>query len=108
METSTSRFGLLQMLIVLLTLATAVIHISLNFPDVMFILNGLGYLGLVAALYLPFSPLRQQRRTVRIVLIAYTALTIILWIVMGARTPIGYIAKAVEVGLIVLLLLDKK
>jgi hypothetical protein len=108
METSSSRFGLLQVLIVLLALATAVIHLSLNFPDVMFILNGLGYIALVAALFLPLPFFIQRRGLIRNVLIGYTALTIILWVVMGARTPIGYIDKAIEVVLIVLLFLDKK
>ena len=37
--------------IALLTLATALIHLQLNFPDPAFILNGLGYLTLLAALY---------------------------------------------------------
>ncbi|MEJ7631651.1 MAG: hypothetical protein WKF28_04040 [Rubrobacteraceae bacterium] len=36
--------------IILLTGATALIHLQLNFPDPVFMLNGLGYLGLLAAL----------------------------------------------------------
>ena len=39
--------------VVLLTLTTATVHLSLLFPDPAFILNGLGYLALLAALYLP-------------------------------------------------------
>ena len=107
METTSRRFGLLQIGIVLLALATAAIHLTLNFPDVMFILNGLGYIGLVAALYLPVPMFQQRRKMVRYVLIGYTALTILLWVVMGARTPIGYIDKAIEVSLLVLLLFER-
>ena len=36
--------------VVLLTLIAASVHLSLLFPDVAFILNGLGYLALLAAI----------------------------------------------------------
>jgi hypothetical protein len=92
--------------IVLLTLATAVIHLQLNFPDPVFILNGLGYLALLAALYLPVPRLAGYRNLVRWTLVGYTALTILLWVLFGARTFIGYADKLIEVLLIVLLLVD--
>ena len=92
--------------IVLLTLGTALIHLQLAFPDPVFILNGLGYLTLLAALYLP--QLARYRNVVRWVLVGYAALTIFLWILIGARTPIGYIDKAMEVALIALLLLEAR
>ena len=92
--------------IVLLTLSTALIHLQLAFPDPVFILNGLGYLTLLAALYLP--QLARYRNVVRWVLVGYAALTIFLWILIGARTPIGYIDKAMEVALIALLLLEAR
>jgi hypothetical protein len=94
--------------IVLLTLATALIHLQLAFPDPAFILNGLGYLALLAALYLPVPRLARYRNIVRRVLIGFTALTILLWILLGARTPIGYVDKAIEIALILLLLLDAR
>jgi hypothetical protein len=94
--------------IVLLTLATALIHLQLAFPDPAFILNGLGYLALLAALYLPVPQLARFRNIVRWVLIGFTALTILLWILLGARTPIGYIDKAIEIVLILLLLLEAR
>jgi hypothetical protein len=94
--------------IVLLTLGTALIHLQLAFPDPVFILNGLGYLTLLAALYLPVPRLARYRSVVRWVLIGYTALTIFLWILIGARIPIGYVDKAIEVALIVLLLLEAR
>jgi hypothetical protein len=90
--------------IVLLTLGTALIHLQLAFPDPVFILNGLGYLTLLVALYLP--QLARYRNVVRWVLVGYAALTIFLWVLIGARTPIGYIDKAIEVALIALLLLE--
>jgi hypothetical protein len=104
----TSTDTALRVGIVLLTLATALIHLQLAFPDPAFILNGLGYLTLLAALYLPVPRLARYRNVVRWVLVGFTALTIFLWVLLGARTPIGYVDKAIEVALIVLLLLEAR
>ena len=94
--------------IVLLTLVLALIHLQLAFPDLIFILNGLGYLALLAALYLPIPRLAPYRNIVRWVFIGYTALTLTLWLIIGARTAVGFINAAVEVALIVLLLLEAR
>jgi hypothetical protein len=102
----TASGSLLRAAIVLLTLGTAVTHLLLNFPDPVFILNGLGYLGLLGALYLPIPIFARHRRLIRRVLIGYTALTIFLWMLFGARTPIGYVNKLNELALIVLLVLE--
>jgi uncharacterized membrane protein len=103
--------------IFLLTLATAVIHLflaftaipyyGLNFGVMLFILNGLGYLGLLAALQLPIPQLARFRSAARWALVAYAALTILLWFIMApVYEIIGYIDKAIEVALITLLLAD--
>jgi hypothetical protein len=89
--------------VAVLTLGTAAIHLSLNFPDPVFIMNGLGYLALLAALLSPRTAHRHD--TIRWALAGYAALTIFLWILFGARSPIGYVDKAIEVALIVVLLL---
>ena len=107
-SSNTSANVVLRVGIVALTLGTASIHLSLNFPDPGFILNGLGYLTLLAALYLPVPQIARYRDVVRWVLIGYAALTILLWILLGDRTAIGYTAKAIEVALILLLLLDAR
>ena len=91
--------------IVLLTLATAIIHLTLVFPSALFILNGLGYLALLAALYLPIPGLPFDRDRVRWALIGYTAFTIVAWLFMGSRIPIAYVDKLIEAALIVLLIL---
>ena len=98
----------LQVGIILLTLITAVIHLSLVFPSILFILNGLGYLALLGALFLPIPQLTGYRALVRWALVGYAALTIVLWILMGSRIPIAYVAKVDEVILIVLLWLDSR
>lgn len=115
-----THLGILQYIIILLALVTALIHINLAFrfpdgPDTIFLLNGIGYVGLVALLYAPFSALDTYRSWLRWVLMGYTALTIVLWLMIGAGSPftntppspIAYIDKAVEVALLVLLWFDQ-
>ena len=92
--------------VVLLTLIAASVHLSLLFPDPGFILNGLGYLTLLAALYLPIPRLAPYRRVVRWTLIGYATLTILLWVTIGERTLLGYSTTADEVALVVLLILE--
>jgi hypothetical protein len=103
--------------IFLLTLATAVIHLylaftaipyyGLNFGVMLFILNGLGYLGLLVALQLPIPQLARFRNAARWTLVAYAALTIVLFFVLAPFYEfIGYVDKAIEVALIALLLAD--
>src|ERR687885_2733724 len=76
--------------VVVLTLITAIVHLSLLFPDPVFILNGLGYLTLLAALYLPNPRLAPYRGVVRWTLIGYAAVTKLLWVEIGGRTMLGY------------------
>lgn len=107
MTTTATSPSVLRLGVIVLTLTTAIIHLYLGPSSGLppFVLNGLGYLALLAALYLPIPQLTPYRRTIRWVLVGYTALTIILWLVItgGASTTIGYIDKIVEVLLIVLL-----
>jgi hypothetical protein len=72
----------------------------------LFILNGIGYLVLLLGLYLP--ALARYRRPIRWVLILYTALTIFMYFaIVGARqNQTGWITKAVEVAIIVLLVIE--
>lgn len=105
----------IQIGIIILTLATAYVHLRLALPTpfivpllTAFLLNGIGYLVLLGALYLPISQLGGYRNTIRILFIAYTALTVVLWIFLGARTTEGYIDKAIEVILIILLAVEAR
>ncbi len=100
------KFGRLQAGIIVLALATAIIHFTLVFPSPLFILNGLGFVALTAALYAPLPALARYRAWARWALIGYTALTVILWLIMGLRAPIGYLTKVIEVALIALLFLE--
>lgn len=100
--------GLIRAGIIVLTVATALTHISLLFPDPVFILNGLGYLVLLGALYLPIPLLVPYRRQIRWLLIGYTLLTILLWLAFGSRILIGYLNKLNEIVLIALLWLEQR
>lgn len=100
--------GIVQIAIMLLTVATALIHITLAFPSWLFILNGAGYLALLAALYWPALWASRTRATVRWLLFAYAALTVMAWIAMGDRTVLAYVTKGVEVLLLVLLVVESR
>jgi hypothetical protein len=95
--------------IILLTIGTALIHLYLGLQGIpLFVLNGLGYLGLLAALILPIHRISKYRNLARWLLVSYTALTIFLWILVGARNAIGYTDKVIEVCLIALLLIEAR
>lgn len=108
MNQTRTQIGTLQIAILLLAVATAVIHFTLAFPSPLFILNGLGYLALLAALYLPIPQLTAYRRLMRWALLGYTALTIVLWVIIGSRDLIAYIDKAIEVVLTLLLWVESR
>ena len=100
-----------QKAIVGLTVATALIHIVLGFISggtflIIFLLNGVGYLGLLAALY--FLPqMAGQRSMVRWALLAFTAVTFVLYFVFNwpdIWAPMGIVDKLIELVLIILLL----
>jgi hypothetical protein len=123
MQTGRRPFGPVQIGIVLSALATALIHwvlvgslLQAGLDPTMFILNGLGYVALAAALFAPGALVRRflpdrlarfYRPAVRYTLMAYTLLTILLWGAVGMRSPIGYITKAFEVALLIFLWLDR-
>jgi hypothetical protein len=101
-----------RILIILLTLATAAIHFSFFLSDpsseTIYGLNGLGYVALVALLYLPLPQLAPLRQLVRRLLMGYAAVTIFAYLVFGLVTgewtvPLGPITKLIEVILIGLL-----
>lgn len=105
-----------QIGIVIATLATALLHLSLftKLGADPIVLNGLGYLGLLGAYFLPVPFFQQRHKLVWWGLLGYTMLTFILWVVMGDKdfvagtsSAIGYYAKAAELLLIGFLWADK-
>ncbi len=96
-----------------LTLATAVIHLILGFQfnDTLFLLNGAGYIVLLAALYFIPALSDSMRNLVRWAFILYTAVTIVLFFVFNGadafNSIMGLITKVIEVALVVFLWLDR-
>lgn len=109
--------------IILLVLATAALHfyaaISLfETPDPLFTLNGLGYLGLLGAYFLPIKFFQERHKLVWRVLFGYAIVTILAWafislprIIIHTIEPldkwIGISAKTAEVILLAFLWWDK-
>ena len=103
--------------IILFTLATALLHLFLFTrlgPDPI-VLNGLGYLALLGAYFLPIPILQQNHRLVWWALFGYAVLTFVLWVILGEKgftfdfsnAAIGYYAKTAELFLMGFLWADK-
>jgi hypothetical protein len=115
--------------IIILTLITAFLHLAAALdkqlfsegPDPLFILNGLGYLGLLGAYFLPIAFLQQRHELVRRVYMGYAVLTILAWVFIWVIQAViinhmpffahdslyGVPAKITEVILLLLLSADK-
>ena len=97
----------LTIAIVDLTLITAYIHFTLG--GTLFTLNALGYAALAAALALTAVPhpfIRRFAWLPRVGLGAYTVATIVGYIVIGPYFTLGWVAKGIEVAILVLLAVD--
>jgi hypothetical protein len=94
--------------IVGLTLTTAYIHFSLG--GVLFTLNAAGYAAFAVALILitavPHPLIRRFDWAPRIGLAGYAALTIGAYLVIGPYFTLGWVAKAIEIAIIALVLVD--
>ena len=118
-----------QYAIVLLAVFTAILHLVAAFdktlfpdsPDPLFILNGLGYLGLLGAYFLPIKFFQDRHKLVWQVLFGYVILTIVAWVVIWVGLNVikdgvpffshdsiyGVPAKIAEVALLGLLWTEK-
>lgn len=90
--------------IVGLALATGYIHSTLG--GLLFTLNAVGYAVAAVAMIAPIALAVRFRWVVRLGLMGYAATTIIGWALQGPYYQTAYIAKAIEVGLIVLVAVD--
>ena len=105
---SRSFGALLTTAIVGLALATAYIHFTLG--GVLFTLNALGYVGLAVLVVIgaaaPMPIVERFSWFPRVALAGYAATTIAAYLVMGPYFTLGWIAKAIEVAIIVLVAAD--
>lgn len=107
-ERTARGFGVaLTAVTVALTLTTAYIHLSLG--GVLFTLNALGYAALAVAFAvgaIPHPLIARFSWLPRVGLAGFTAVTIVAYLVIGPYFSLGWIAKAVEVGILLLLAVD--
>jgi hypothetical protein len=94
----------LRVSIVGLALATGYIHSTLG--GLLFTLNAVGYLVAAVAMVIPLSLAVRYRWVVRLGLMGYAATTILGWAIQGPYYSTAFIAKGIEVALIVLLAID--
>jgi hypothetical protein len=90
--------------IVALALATGYIHSTLG--GLLFTLNAVGYAVAAVAIAIPLALAVRFRWVVRLGLIGYALTAIIAWAIQGPYYQTAYIAKAIEVALIVLIAVD--
>jgi len=90
--------------IVGLALATGYIHSTLG--GLLFTLNAVGYLVAAVAMIIPLALAVRFRWIVRVGLVGYAATTILGWALQGPFYSTAYLAKGIEVALIVLLVVD--
>ena len=104
----TRPMGIVTIAIVELTLTTALIHLSLG--GLLFSLNAIGYVGLAVAMVvittLHHPIMRRFDWMPRMGLAAYTLATIGGYLVMGPYFALGWVAKAIEVAMLTLLMAD--
>ena len=94
----------IRVAIVGLVLGTAYIHSTLG--GVLFTLNAAGYVVAAAAMLAPIAIASRFRWFIRLGLMGYAATAIVAWAVMGPYYMTAYVAKAIEISLIALLVVD--
>jgi hypothetical protein len=109
-ERSSIQIGALQVAIAVCTLATAFMHLYVATQPYeefrfYFLLDGLGYLGLLTVFFLPHFASRHHVISFR--LMWYALLTVVLWFVLGQPDEIvGYTITAIDLVLAVLALYE--
>ncbi len=94
----------LRAIIVVLALSTGYIHSTLG--GLLFTLNAVGYATFAVAMIIPLALAVRFRWAIRLALIGYAATTIIGWAIQGPYFSTAYVAKAIEVALIVAVAVD--
>jgi hypothetical protein len=95
---------IIRIAIVALVLGTAYIHSTLG--GLLFTLNAIGYVVAAVAIAVPLGIAIRFRWFVRLGLMGYAATAIVAWAVQGPYYSTAYLAKAIELLLIVLLAVD--
>ncbi len=100
--------GVMLFVILELTAATGLIHLSLG--GTLYTLNGLGFLALgaayLASAVLPWGVVRRFAWVPRLGLAFYAAVTIVAYLVIGPYITLGWISKGIELAIIGLVAVD--
>src|SRR5687768_4548144 len=108
MHLNTTPRILLTGVILELTAATAIIHLTLG--GTLFLLNGAGYLALGAAYLVaaavPIPTVRRFGWLPRAGLAAFAAVTIVAYLVIGPWFTLGWVTKGIEVAIVLLVIAD--
>jgi hypothetical protein len=110
---------ILRIAIVILALADGVLHLALDVVlfkgrlfqttlSELFLLNSIGAVVLVVVFLLSLRWLTRWHWVADVVLIGYALAAVVAWLYSGSPNPfeLGYISKAVEIGLVGALLVD--
>jgi hypothetical protein len=118
-ETKEMSRWILRIAIVILALADGVLHLALDLVlfkgrlfqsslSELFLLNFIGFVALVVVFLLSLRWLTERHWVADVVLIGYAAAAVLAWLYSGSPNPfaLGYISKAIEIGLVGALLVD--
>ena len=92
---------------VVLTFATAFIHLTLGGPLwLLFRMNAVGYAVLAVALVVPIGLADRFRWLIRLALLGFVLATMGGWVLIGARYDVAYLDKAIEAVLVAFLVVS--
>ena len=106
--------SVLRIAILVLGLITAFVHLvllnlSLGRIDILFTLNGLGYLALVGAFLVNPPSVAGRRRLLSYAFMGFAAVTIVAWVVLGDMGDrLAWVTKLDELLLIAALAMNLK
>ncbi len=104
---TTKRFNPFQLGVIGLGVMTGVLHLVIGLGgETLLLLNGLGYLALLAAIYFPLGELDKYNQLLRIGLLGYTVITLVAYFALhtpAQYSTTGIITKVIEVALLVVL-----
>jgi hypothetical protein len=105
------KYSPLHAVLLAAVLVTAGIHLYLGikFSDVLFLLNAIGFIGLVGLFLIPLALAQRFHELARWGLIGMSVVTIIMWAIMnGKLDAVSIAAKSAELLVIILLLVDRQ
>jgi hypothetical protein len=101
MNRKTLRAVILVTGLITATIHLVVLNLLLGKVDLLFTLNGFGYLGLLAAFFFDLPLMSERRQLVNIAFIAFAGVTIVAWFILGDRTDLLGIATKIDEAVLI-------